>query len=94
MGERFVDQYPLVSLPKISRENTCVENDLVCIVDNFLGGVWCVAGVCVRNCVVDLPPDDLDGVSGSICLVEALIIHNPVGVGDDGVGLVDVGEQI
>ena len=63
-------------------------------VNDFLGGVRRGSGVSVRNCVIDMPPDDLNGIGGGVCLAEALVVCKPVGVGDDSVGLVQVGEQI
>ena len=44
--------------------------------------------------IFELTPDYLDGVSGGVCLTEALVVRKPVCVGDDGVGLVEVGKQI
>ena len=92
--ERFPDHCPLVPLPTISRKNVCVENELICIVNHLLGGVDRGAGIGVCDCVIDLPPDNLYGVCGGIFLVEALAVCDPVGVGDEGVGLVEVGDQI
>ena len=80
MGERFVDRRPLVPLSTISRKNACVENDLVCIVDHFLGGVRRGAGVGIRDCVIDIPPDNLNGFGGGICLAEEHVVQEPVGV--------------
>ena len=39
-------------------------------------------------------PGNLDGVGGDICLAEALVVRDPVCVGDDGVGIVEVGKKI
>ena len=38
--------------------------------------------------------DDLDGVGRGVRLAEALVVHEPVRVGDYGLGLVEVGKQI
>ena len=35
-------------------------------------------------------PENLNGVSGGVYLAEALVVHDPVYVGDDGIGLVEV----
>ena len=94
MGGRFVDCCLLVPLPTISRKNSRVENELVCIVDHLLGGVGRGAGVGVRDCVINLPSDDLDGVDRGLCVTKALVFYKPVSVGDYVVGLVEVGEQI
>ena len=48
----------------------------------------------MRNCVVYLPLDNLDGVCGSVCLSEVLVVRNPVRIGDEGIRRVQVGEQI
>ena len=84
----------LVPIPKICRENTCVENELIFIVNNFLGGIGRGAGFSVRDCVIYLPLDDFDGVGGGICLAEVLVICKTVGLVYDGVGLVQLGEKI
>ena len=94
MGECFVVRRPLVPLPTIYRENTRVENKLISVVNALLRGVGRGAGVSVRNCVIDLPPENLDRVGRGICLAEVLVVCDPVGFGDDDVGLVQVGEQI
>ena len=60
----------------------------------MLDGIGCGAGVSVRECIIDLLLDNLDGVCGGVCLAEALVFCEPVNVGDDVVGLVEVGEQI
>ena len=92
MGERFVSRRPLVPLTTIIIENSSVEHKLVGIVHDLLGQEICGAGVC--DGVIDLTPDNLDGVGGDICLAEALVVRDPVCVGDDGVGLVEVGKKI
>ena len=74
MGERFVDCPPLVPLPRISCKDDSVENKLVCIFDHLLGGVGRGAGIGVRNCVIDIPPEYLDGFCGGVCLAEALVV--------------------
>ena len=94
MGESFVSRRPLVPLPKISSKNDRVENQLVGVVHNLLGQVGCGAGVSICDGVIDLTPDNLNGVGGGVCLAKALVVCEPVCIGDDGVGLVDVGKQI
>ena len=94
MGERFVVRRPLVQLPTIFRENTRVEDELVGVVHNFLVGIWSGSGVGVRNCVINMPPEDLDGDGGCVCLAEVLVVCEPFGVRYHGVGLLQVGEQI
>ena len=94
MGERFVSIRSLVPLPTISSENTCVEHKLVGVVHYLLWRVGCGAGVGVCDSVIDLMPDNLDGVDGGVCLAEALVVCKPVYVGDDSVGLVELGKQI
>ena len=94
MGERFVSRLPIVPLLTISRKNIGVEHKLVGIVHDLLGQVWCGAGVGICNGVINLPPDDLYGFGGGVCLAKAIVFHEPVYVGDDGVGLVKLGEQI
>ena len=84
----------LVPLPTISSENACVEHNLVGVVHNFLGRVGCVSGVGVCNDVINLTPDNLNGVGGGVCLSEALVFCEPVCVGDGDVGLVEAGKQI
>ena len=66
MWERFFDRHPLVPLPTINCKHARVENDLVRIFKNLLGGVGRGAGVSVHNCVIDLMPDNLDGVDGGV----------------------------
>ena len=94
MGEGCIACHPLVSLPKIRRENACAENELVCVVNELLAWVRRGAGVGIFNCVVDLPPDDLDGVSGGVILAEMIVVCNPVGVCDDHIRRINVGEHI
>ena len=94
MGEYFVSRRPLVPLPRISRKNACVEYELIRIVHILIGRVGRGIGVGVCNCIIDMTPDDLNGVSGGICLTEALVVLEPVRVGDHGVGIIDVGKQI
>ena len=94
MGDSFVARRPLVPLPTICRENTSVENELICIVNYLLGGVGRGSGVGVREFVINLLPDNLDVVGGGVCLAEALVLREPVGVGYDIVDLIQVGEQI
>ena len=78
MGERFFDRRPLFSLPKISRKNARVENELVCIVNHFLGGVGHGDGVHIRDCVIDILLDDLDGFYGVVCLATKFAIDSTV----------------
>ena len=73
MGERFLGCRPLVPLPTISRKNARFENELVCIVDHLLGGLGRVAKVGVRDCVIDLAPDSLNGVGGLYALRKRLL---------------------
>ena len=80
MGERFFSRLPLVPLPTISRENSGVEHNLVGVVHDLLGLVRCGAGVSVCNGIIDLPPYNFNGVSGGVCLAEALVVCEPVGV--------------
>ena len=94
MGERFVSRRPLVPLLTISRKNSCVENELVHIVYNLLGRVGRGAGVIVHDYVIDLMPYYLDVIGGGVCLTEELDLHEPVRVGDNGVGLIYVVKQI
>ena len=93
-GEHFSDRRPLVPLPKISYKNARVENELVCIVDHLLGGVGCGTGFVVCNNVIDLLPDNLNGVGGGVCLAEALFVGKPVCVCNHGVCLIQVGNKI
>ena len=68
MGDRFVVLRPLVPLPKICCENTPVENELICVVNKLLGRVGRGSSIGVRNYVIDMPSDDLDGIGGGVCL--------------------------
>ena len=94
MGERFSVRRLIVPLLTISRKNTRVENELICVVNDLLGGLGRGASVGVCNCVIDLPSDNLDGVGGGVCLTEALVVREPVGVGYDSLGLVQLFEKI
>ena len=94
MGDSFVGRLPLVPLPKVSSENSGVEDKLVSVVHDFLGRIGCGSGIGICNSVIDMTPDNLDGISGGVCLAEALVVQDPVCVGDDGIGLVEVGKQI
>ena len=94
MGEYFFSRRPLVLFPEISRKNACVEHKLVVVVHNFLGKLGCGSGVGICYGVINLTPDDLGGVGGGVCLAEALVIRNPVCIGYDGVGLVELDKQI
>ena len=94
MGEIFVSPRPLVPIPKISSKNACVKHKLVGIIHNLIEQVGCGVSVGVCNGVIDMTPDNLDGVGGGICLVEMLVVCEPVCIGDDIVGLVEVGKQI
>ena len=94
MGEIFVVRRPLVPFPTICHENARVEDELVGVVHDLLVVIGSGAGVGVRDCVINLPPGNLDGDGGCVCLVEALVVHEPVSIRDHGVGLVQVGEQI
>ena len=94
MRKCFVIFCPLVPLPTISSKNALVENQLVGVVHNLLGQVGCGAGVRICGRVIDLTPDDLNGVIGGVYLAEVLVVCEPVCIGDDGVGLVEVGKQI
>ena len=88
MGERFFVCRPLVLLLTISRKHARVENELVYIVNNLLGGVGRVSVVRVRNCVIYLTLDNIDGVGGGVCLMQELVVCEPVRVGNHGVFLV------
>ena len=92
--ESLFNRRLLVPLPTISSENACVEHKLVGVVHNLLGRVGCGAGVDVCGSVINMTTDDFNGVSGGVCLAEALVVHDPVCVGDDGIGLVEVGKYI
>ena len=94
MGERFVDRRLLVPLPTVNHENSRVENEVVCIVCHLLGGVGSGYGVGICDCVIDLTPDDLDWVSGGVCLVEALFVGKTVRVRNHDVCRIQVGKQI
>ena len=94
MEERFVIRQPLVPLPTICRENTRVEDERVGVVHDFFVGIGSVAVVGVRDCLINIPPGDLDGDGRCICLAEALVVREPVIVRDHGVGILQVGEQI
>ena len=65
MGKCFVIHLPLVPLPTISIKNAHVENHLVGVVHNLLGQVGCGTGVVICESVIDMTPDELNGVSGS-----------------------------
>ena len=88
MREIFVVCSPLVTLPKISCKHARVEDELVCIVDNLLGGVGRGSIVSERDCVIDMTPDNLDGVGGIVCLTEVLVVYRPVCIRIYGVCLV------
>ena len=60
----------------------------------MLVGIGSGHGIGVRDCVINLTPDDLNGDGGCVCLVEALVVRDLVGVRDHGVGHIQVGEQI
>ena len=94
MWECFVSLRLLVPLPKISSEYACVENKLVDVVHDLLGRVGFGAGVGVCDDTINLTPDNLDGVCGVVFLAEVLVICEPVLIGDDGVGLVELGKHI
>ena len=82
MGERFVSCLMIVPLQKISSENASVEHKLLGVVHNLLGQLGCGAGAGICDGVIALLPDNIDRVGGGICLAEALVIRDPVGVGD------------
>ena len=94
MGESFVSRRPIVPLPTTISGNACVEHKLVGVVHNLLGRLGCRASVNVCDGIINMTPDDLNGVGGGVCLVEVLVVYKPVCVGDDIVGLVEVGKQI
>ena len=94
IGERFVDCRQLVPLPTISCKNACVENELVRIIDYLFGGVRRGASVSIRDCVIDLMPDNINGVGGGVCLAELIVVRETFSIGDNGVGFVEVGEKI
>ena len=85
VGGRFSAQRPLVPLPTISRKYSRVEHKLVGVIYHLLAGVWFRPGVGVHNCVVDLTPEDLNGVGRGVCLLEALVVCDPVRIGDDSI---------
>ena len=60
----------------------------------MLAGIWRRAGVGIRYGVVNLSPDDLDRDRQQVWLAETLVVLEPVGVRDDSVRLVKVGQQI
>ena len=94
MGERFVVGRPLVPLPTIYRKNARVEDKLVGVFHDLLVGIGSGDSVSVRDCVINLLPDNLNRDSGCVCLAELLVVRDPVGVRVHSVGLVQVGEQI
>ena len=94
MGECFIVCHPLVPLPTICRKNSCVEDDLVCMVHNLLVGIGSGADVSVHDRVINLPPGELNGDGGCIFLAVVLVVRELVGVQNHGIGLVQVGEQI
>ena len=94
IGERFFDRRPLFLLPIISREHACVKNELVVVINHMFVGIRQGSLIGVRYCVVDLPQDNLDGVGGSIRLVEVLVVSEPVRVRNHGIRLIQVGDQI
>ena len=68
------------STPKnIPRKNR-LENDLISVINDLLRGVGFRAVVGKRDCIIDLPPYNLEGFGGGVCLVEALVVFKPVGV--------------
>ena len=85
MGDRFVTCRSLVPLPTISRERVCVKNELLGVINHLFYGLWRGSGVDVDNCVFNMPPDNLDGVSGGVRLAEALVVYEPVCVRNHGV---------
>ena len=60
MGEGFVARCPLVPVSTIRRKNASVEDELVGIVDDLLGVVGRGSGVDVRDCVINMPPHNLN----------------------------------
>ena len=93
-GSVFYAHRPLVPLPKISHELACVKKEVVDVINHLLDGVWHGPGVVIRDCVVDLPPDDLGGVGGGVPLADALVVCKIFSVDYDVVYYVQVGEQI
>ena len=82
MGGRLFNRRPLVPLPEISRKYFHVENELVRIVNTLLGGVGCVSGVSIHDCVINMTTYNLNGVGGGVCLAETLVVCEPVRVSD------------
>ena len=75
MGEHFDARRPLVPLPTIIREHFCVKQELAGVIDPLLALVRHVPGIGVRDCIVDMPPDYIDGVGRGVRLAEALVVH-------------------
>ena len=73
-GGVFFNLHPLVPITKIIHGHALAENELVRIVEDLLGGVGRGASVSVHKYIIDLTPDDLDGVGGGVCLAEALVV--------------------
>ena len=94
MGEIFVTHRPLAPLSTIYLKNASVEYELVDIFNNLLGVVGRGSGVGIRDLVVNLLQGDLDGDSGQVGLAETFVVCYPVGVQNDGVRLVEMGEKI
>ena len=94
IGERFVARRPIVPLSTIIHEHARVKNDLVSVINHLFSGLRHGVGVGLRNCVIYLPLDDLNGVGGSVRLAEALIVRNLVRVCNHGIFCVQMGEQI
>ena len=94
MGEIFVTHRPLAPLSTIYLKNASVEYELVDIFNKLLGVVGRGSGVGIRNCVVDLPPDYLNGVGGGIRLAEPLVIRKTVRICDEHVCCAEVGKHI
>ena len=85
---------PLIPLPTISREYAHVKNELVGIICHLLAGVQSRSGVGVRYGVVDFSPGDLDQDRRRVWLAETLVVLDPVGVRDDSVRCVKLGQKI
>ena len=88
MGDRFIVHRPLVSFPKICRENARVEDELVGVGYNLLVGIGSRAGVGICDRVINLPPCDLDRDGRCIYLTQTLVVRKQDGVRDHRVGLV------
>ena len=85
MWEPLVAYCPLIPPPRIRREHACVKNELVGVINHLLAGVWRGTGVCVHDCVIDLPLDEPGGISGGLSLAGEHDVRKEVSVGYDRV---------